>query len=137
DGLHENDPAYPPIAPEMPYAEELNQWAKQIPRLAGVVPAAAFSVTFSGGTPSISQFVAMPTGPELASFTVTDNGSGDTTISWAAGTFPTSVLAPTVTMNSDAQWRAPVAFAVTNGVRVKTRNDSGTLTDGNFTVLVY
>src|SRR5262245_60676525 len=93
---------FPPDRTTMPYAAQLNQWAKQIARMGGMVPAAKFSVTFSGGTPSISQFACMPTAPEIGDFTVTDNGAGDTTITWASGTFPTSTLSPEATRNGGA-----------------------------------
>ncbi len=127
----------PPIGPRMPTAAMLNIWQRLVARLCGVVPIASFSVTFSAGTPSIAQFVAMPTGPITNTFTVHDIGNGNTSITWPAGTFPASTLKPKVSLNEDVAALAPVAFLISNGVQVKTRNDAGTLTDIGFTVDVF
>jgi hypothetical protein len=126
----------PPKPPRQPHAAQLNQWAKQLARLGGIVPVARFSVQFAGGNPSIVQFITMPTGPVLVTFTVTDNGPGDTSITWPADTFPASSLRPTVSINSDT-FSVPRAFLITNGVRVKTADIGGILSDADFTVSVF
>ena len=125
----------PPIAVRMITADAGNQWQEQIQRLAGMVPVASFSVRFSAGTPSIYKFVAMPTAPITGTFTVTDNGPGDTTISWPAGTFPTSALEPKASLNGGSGVLAPVATMVTNGVQVVTSD--GLPVDAAFTVDVF
>lgn len=136
EALHENDTAYPPTGPIEPYAEELNQWAKQISRMGGVVPAAILYVTFAGGNPGVTQFVAMPTGVTLSTFTLTDNGPGDTSITWPAGTFPTSVMWPSATIADDTA-HIICALRISNGVRVKTRNLAGGSEDSDFVAMVF
>lgn len=132
-----NDAVDPPDPQTMPYAEQLNQWAKQIARFGGSIAVARFSIVFSAGTPSIGQFVCLPTAPITGTFTVTDNGNGDTTISWPADTFPPSVLKPMVALNEDVAALAPVAWMPNaTSVRVKTRDSAGTLADIGFTVEV-
>jgi hypothetical protein len=76
----------------------------------------------------------MRTTTVIGDFTVTDNGTGDTTITWPANTFPPPAYKPKASLNSDVAALAPVAFYVSNGVHVKTRNSAGTLTDMDFTV---
>ena len=125
----------PPDKATMPYADQLNQWAEQIERLAAMIEGVGLSVTFAAGTPSVSQFVAMRTTTVIGDFTVDDNGTGDTTITWPANTFPPSVLGPIVSINSDSDALAPRAFLVANGVRVKTKDSAGVAADLNFTVL--
>lgn len=132
----EDDAKKPPIPPKMPYAAQLNQWAMQIERLSAVTPVAVFTVTFSAGTPTVNSFQCMRTGMLTSDFTVTDNGNGDTTITWAANTFPTPTAQPSVSINEDLL-AIPRAFTVSNGVRVKTANAAGTLIDAGFTVLVF
>ncbi len=126
----------PPKAPTQPYADQLNQWAMQIARLGGVVPVAVISIQISGGVPSVYSFTACPTAVLTGTFTVTDNGTGDTSITWPASTFPVAAARPAVSINSDLL-AIPRAFNITNGVRVKTANAAGTLIDAEFTVLVY
>ena len=127
----------PPSKATMPYADQLNQWAKQIERLAALTPVAIFSVEFSGGKPSITQFTAMRTTLSIGDFTVDDNGDGDTTISWPANSFPSPAVKPMAALNEDGHWLAPIAFGVSNGVRVLTYSSGSTATDANFTVQVY
>ncbi len=133
-----DDAENPPDPETMPYAAQLNQLQKQVARFGGSVAVARFSIVFNAGTPSIGQFVCLPTGPITSTFTVTDNGNGDTTISWPANTFPSSVLKPAgLTLNEDVAAQAPVAWMPdANSVRVKTRNAAGTLTDIVFSVEV-
>lgn len=134
----EDHAAFPPNKRNMPYADQMNQWAKQLERLCSIVPVATFSVAFSGGTPGIVLFNSMRTDDLLGTFIVTDNGTGDTTISWSTGRYPTAKLKPMVTLNEDVAAEAPVAFQPTaDSVRVKTRNGAGTLTDIAFTVCVF
>ncbi len=127
----------PPIPPEMPYADQLNQWALQIQRFGGIVPVALFSVRFATGTPVLDSFGCLPTAPMTGSFTITDEGPGTTTITWAAGTFPSAIVKPMVTVTEDIAALTPCALLVTNGVQVKTRNASSVATDMCFTVALY
>lgn len=130
--------AAPPSKATMPYADQLNQWAKQIERLAALSGAFGLSVTFSGGgAPSVAQYTAMRTTTVNADFTVTDNGTGDTTIAWPASTFPTSVLGPLGSLNDGVVGGGvTVALASATSIRVKTWTGASTAADRPFTVVV-
>jgi hypothetical protein len=133
----EDDAKEPPDPETMPYAAQLNQWAKQLEALAAVVPFVAFSVEFSGGAPAVVA-VTCPrrSGVDLDTFTPTDNADGDTTITWPAGTFPPPLLRPFVVLNGNPSVRTTIAAeAVANGVRVRSRGATDALVDNNFSVL--
>ncbi len=125
----------PPSKATMPYADQMNQWAKQEERLAAMTEACGISVTFSGSDPSVSQFIAMRTTTVIGDFTVTDNGTGDTTITWPANTFPTSALGPTASLNDTTVGGGYTVSLVANGVRVITWTGAATPADRPFTVL--
>jgi hypothetical protein len=127
----------PPDKATMPYPDQLNQWAKQIERLAACSPVAVISVQFTAGVPSVELFTAMRTTLTIGDFTVDDNGNGDTTITWPANTFPPPVARPSVTVNEFHPFLTPTVANVANGVRVKTYDNAGVATDVNFTVTVY
>lgn len=132
----ENDARNPPIAPKMPTAPMLNQWQMQIAALGKVCPALVISVRFSAGTPSVYKFTA-PTGNLVTDdFTVTDNGTGDTTIAWPANTLPASVAEPMVSINGGTAGEATVDLASATSVRVKTKASSSAA-DLAFTVTVF
>lgn len=133
----EDHASKPPSKATMPYAAQLNQWAKQVERLAALVPSFGVTVTFSGGgAPSVTQFTAMRTTVENADFTVTDNGTGDITIEWPAGTFPTSVLGPMAALNDGTVGGGITAALGANSVRVKTWTGAATPADRSFTIVV-
>lgn len=129
--------AKPPNKETMPYADELNQWAKQIERLATMIGSFGVSVTFGGSGPVVSQYTAMRTTVLNATFTVVPNGTGDTTISWPVNTFPTSVLGPMHALN-DGVVGGGITSALTGAesIRVKTWTGAATPADRPFTVVV-
>lgn len=134
----ENDPNFPPIPGVMPMAEEDNQKTQQIAAFAKVVPLAILTVTFAAGTPSIANVKALGTNVTAASFTVVDNGDGDTTIWWASGTvLPPTAGAPIVSQADDTEIDRIRAFYTTvsgsPAVRVKTKLGA-TGADANFVV---
>jgi len=141
-GAKEDDADFPPNPVTMPTAADANQAAFQIVALGAMTPIVSFSVTFSVDTPSIAYFASVRTDLVVGDFTVVDNGNGDTTIHWAAGTFPQRSREPGgLTINSDADNRGSRAYAyssgATRGVRVKTLNGSATATDLDFSVDCY
>ncbi len=133
----EDDTERPPDKSKHPYSNQLNQWAKQIAAMGGVVPSLVLSVEITAGTPAVVAF-ACPRGDlEIDDFDVDDNGTGDTTITWPADTFPPELTRPTVTINQDTSALVGGnAVAVTNGVRVRTYDGSGA-EDLHFTVVRY
>lgn len=132
----ENDAKNPPVAPTMPTAEMLNQWQMQLAAIGKVVGALGISVRFSGGTPSVYKFTTPGDTLTLADITVTDNGTGDTTLAWPANTLPPSVLEPTASLNGSSSGQVTVSLASSLSVRVYTFNASGVAADRDFTVWV-
>jgi hypothetical protein len=131
----EDDTEYPPNRETMIYADEANQWQMQIVAMGGVVPSLVLSVEISGGTPAVVAFTCPRDDLEIDDFTVTDNGTGDTTITWPADTFPPELTRPELTINQDVgALVGGTAVPVTNGVRVRTYDGSGA-EDLHFTVM--
>jgi hypothetical protein len=143
----ENDPVFPPDPVIHPTAEEFNQLQKQAEAFGRVAPLARIWVTFSAGTPSIAAVQALGSAVVASSFTLVDNGAGDTTIWWRTGAgAPAGALPPTtgggcvVSQTDDVEIDRIRAFLTTvssnPAVRVKTKLGA-TGTDANFVVEVY
>lgn len=122
-----------------PYANQLNQWARLCAAYGRVLPVAIIEVDFTGGgVPFIETLTSCSevlTASDLPA--PADNGTGDTTITWPADAFPIPICSADAHMVADAEWLAPIALPVANGVRVKTRAASGALTDGRFKLHLY
>ena len=136
-----DDPEDPPIPPEMPYADQLNQWALQLAGTNRVIEGVTIEVTISGGTPAIANVKAMSsiitTTWAQSNITVTDNGAGDVTLSWDAGVLPSPRGKPEAWVTEDGAFLQPTAVLSGNSVRVKIRNASSVLTDANFAVRIF
>ena len=134
DNDKENKPGQP-NDPRYGYtAEALNQRSTQIAAIAKVTDAAIITVEFSSGTPVIVKAI----GPSTAivdgtPFTVTDNGTGDTSIEWTSSTFPPFLRGPRVSIGGTTPGM-PAVEEISNGVRVRTFNSAGAATDLPFTV---
>jgi len=131
--------ATPVVPPHMPAAEEFTQFARQLEQLAKMSPIIRISIAFSGSTPSINSVVCVRNDILSANFTVTDNGVGDTSITWPASTFPASNTQPMATLNGGAvgAHAAPDVVAISNGVRVRTFDVDTSAADVPFTVEVF
>lgn len=101
-----------------------------------VVPACIGSVHFSGGTPSIAFFSAAGDNVLIGTFTVTDNGVGDTSITWPANTFPPPVIDHEASLTGSAAGMIGCQ-TLTNGLRVLTLNSSATATDISFNFKIF
>lgn len=133
----ENEDPLPDEA-TMPCADMLNGLQRAAAAHEKAVFSVGISVTFDGsGAPVVSQVTGPSEAAILTTITPHDDGTGNTSLTWPANTFPASILGPTVTLNEDVAALAPVALLIANGVRVKTRNDAGVLTNIAFTVIVY
>lgn len=133
----EDDVEFPPDDGEMPTADAWNQIVRQVVAMGRMTSSARISVHFASGTPVVSGVVSPRNGITAATFTVTDNGTGDTTIAWPGGSFPAAVTQPNgFTLNS-ADTGATTAYArvekLTNAIRVRT-NLAGAAADIDFTV---
>ena len=131
-----DDQAYPPDPTTFPSAKDENQKEWLIVGLAAVAPVAVLTIDLTSGNPVLASLATMSQVVVPATFTLTDNGNGDTTISWPAGTFPPSYGRPRITLDSDGAFLAPTYVLSTNSLRVKTRNSAGTLTNASFTLVL-
>lgn len=129
-----DDGQFPPDTSTMPTAAMLNIVQKLVAQLSQFVPVLRVGVTPSGGGGIV--FQTMMTTNNV-SITVTKNGTGDYSMTWPASSFPTSQNAPRAWITDTGQWEQADPQLISNGVRVKTRNSAGTLTDAVFIVEVY
>jgi hypothetical protein len=119
-----------------PTAADFNQMAKQLVAIRKVTPAFLVEILFPAGAPSINNFVCTSGSVISSALTLTDNGNGDTSITWAANTFPPqTVRANGLTLVEDVEIDRTRAYPITNGVRVKTKLGA-TGTDCGFVVAV-
>ncbi len=112
----------PPDAKEHFTSQGWNQKVKQLVALARMSAAAKFKVSFSGGAPQIEQGAGCKATVTTTTFSPTDNGTGDTTVTWPADTFPPEIVSPNglTLYSSSAQVVSGHVQLVTNGVRVRT-----------------
>lgn len=126
----------PPNPQTHPSAEVLNTVSKTMIAMGKVVANAVITVDFNAGAPFIAAVSAASSGIAPGTFTPTDNGAGDTSITWPAGTFPPAVADPTMSINGDVEIDRQRVVTITNGVRVKTKLGT-TGTDVRYTVVIY
>jgi hypothetical protein len=131
-----NDLIEPPDPGEFPMAEDENQQELVLAALARVATMLNVSVAFVGGNPQISGFETVGTQLVSSGITLTDNGPGDTTISWAANLLPPRECGPSLTLNEDVEIDRARAFVISaTSIRVKTKLGS-TGTDCAFTLRI-
>ena len=133
---YENDPYNPPDRRTMPNAEAMNEQARNLAGLNRVCPVAVIHVTFTVGVPAILSVSGARSAISASDFTVTDNGTGDTSITWATSVLPASTMPPVVSIAEDIEIDRARAYIVTGGVRVKTKLGA-TATNCAFIVVVY
>jgi len=130
-----DDDEDPPDPETMPYAAQLNQLQMQASAQGKVCDFIAFSVQFSGGTPSIAAVTAPGTDIVIGTLSPTDFGVGNTRITWPANTFPPPLLKPTGTINEDVGELVGISVVpITGGVEVRTYRATGGAADLAFTV---
>lgn len=131
----QDDADYPPPRNgEDLYADAVKQVWQQVAAAHRVLPSAIISVTFSVGVPSIASVRCCSAVLTPADFTVTDNGTGDTSITWAAGKLPPTEAEPEVSAN----WTPCFieAHNIVNGVQVISKDSTNTAVNANFTVRI-
>jgi hypothetical protein len=133
----EDHPKYPPNPATMATANEYNHFTKLLQGLANVTPSVSIWIQFTSGTPAVSAIRAVGSTVVSGDFTVTDNGAGDTTISWAAGKLPNPTgQGAAVSLTADVEIdRVRAYYPTTTSVRVKTKL-SATGTDADFLVQI-
>lgn len=118
-------------------AADWNQASKQLVELAAVVPVVVLAIKFTAGVPLIDQVTGAGTAAKNpATYTVTDNGAGDTTIAWPAGTFP-GRTAPAKAGITGATVGMIAVETLTNSVRVRTLTSAAIAADLPFTLDLY
>lgn len=121
------------------YAAMCNQWQRQIAALARTASSVRLTIDFDGGgVPFIDKF--QPAGTLLVSsdFALTDNGNGDTVITWTTSKLPPVECDPQATVNNDGDYTIAVTKSTTStttSMRVKTRL-AGVLSNARFTISI-
>lgn len=135
-----DDAAYPPIPPEMPYAAQLNQWAKQLGGVNRVIVGLDVEIRFIAGTPTVVNATGMSdlltTSYVIANFTVTHPSTGVVEISWAPGTLPPPRAQPRAWITDANPYAQPVVVAGPNAITVRTWNVAGAPTNAPFVVSI-
>lgn len=133
--VEDEDPL--PDKATMLYADLCNGLQRAVAAHEKAVMTLGISVTFSGGAPVVSQVTGGPAAAIIDTITPDDNGTGDTTLSWPAGTFAASILGPMPALNDGTVGGGITAALVANGVRVKTWTGASTAADRPFTVILH
>lgn len=118
-------------------AQDANQGAKQIEALGRVAPIALLQVEQTAGTYNKIAVTAQPTGVSLASFTVTKNGTGDVTVSWASGLLPSPVAKPRAHVAGATPLLIATQQVSTTSARVRMLAHDGTPTDSHFDLEIF
>ena len=133
--LEDEDPQ--PDKATMLYADLGNGLQRAVAAHEKAVFTLGITVTFSGSDPVVSHVTGGPEAATISAITPTDNGLGDTTLTWPAGTFPASILGPMPALNDGTVGGGITAALVANGVRVKTWTGASTAADRPFTVVIH
>jgi hypothetical protein len=96
-----DDQNYPPSSDE-PSADEWNRFAELLALLGASMPTVMMTIDIVSGTPQIDKFWAANSALTTTDFPLVDNGTGDTTISWAANLLPPSKLDPELSLHYPA-----------------------------------
>ncbi len=102
DSLEERAP-YPPKDGTKPYADQLNERARQIRGAAATIPAAVVYVRFNAGAPIVDDVITVDSNLTTSDFDVIDNGAGDTTIEWRTYLLPPMSVRPLLTLSDDVE----------------------------------
>ena len=132
----EDDIFEPPDPVEMPTAADDNQHQRLLVAYGAVVPVAVVTVHVSGVTPSVFKVSSASTLVVPATFTVTINGTGDTSVTAPANTFPPPVADGVASVVGATVGQAAVE-QITNGWRVRRTNATGAVSDLPFVLFIY
>jgi len=113
-----DDAEFPPNPVTDATAADYMQIGQLARRAAIMSPTVTLVVHFTGSTPAISAVYTKIATLVAGSFTVVDNGTGDTSITWAAGTFPSDSRGPVAHSWGVAYPSDATCWKVTHGVRV-------------------
>jgi hypothetical protein len=131
----EDDAQYLPDPDTMFTAADFNQRGHLAVGLAKVAPLARVYVKFSGGTPSVYAVLGMGSLLATGDFVLTDNGTGDTTVTCAVTHIPGPLFCGGVHPQTTSDIRGVGAVTGSgDGIRCVTRNSAGAATDTDFVV---
>ena len=131
DGPVKGDPV------TMIVADDANQWGLVGAGVGAVCPLAIVVVTQSAGTYSVAGVRSPGSGVVGATFTVTKNGTGDVTLSWASGALPGTIASHASLQAGAGAYRAPQVDTTATSARVRMTDGTGTAVDANFTVWIF
>jgi len=137
----QDDAAYPPVPPEMPYANQLNQWALQLGGVNRVIEALDLEIAIA---PSLAIVRATGMADQLttsycqANFTVSLFSTGVVTIAWPAGVLPPPRARSRAWITDPNPYAAPVVESLApNTLTVYTWDAAGTPTNAPFVLSIY
>lgn len=133
----EDDQDDPPDALTMPSAAAMNQGERQIAAAHAVLPVATVWLRVSGGNHVVDSFASLTTLIDGTDLVVTVNGTGDTSITWPANSFPAPLGPPRPGGITGTTIGQMAVESITNGFRVRTANATGTATTLPCAVDVY
>jgi hypothetical protein len=113
----------PPDDITMPTAAGHNQIVKVTAAVAKTAASCKLEIDFSGSTPFVAAAAGMGSTIIPSTFGIpTDNGVGDTSVTWPANTFPPFTISPNglTLYSSSTQVVAGHVQKITNGIRVRT-----------------
>lgn len=128
----EDDQEFPPDPQTQPNADEWNTIEYVTLALGRVCPLLVLSLNDSFayvGSASPNENLT------FSAFTIAVNGTGDVSITWPANTLPASSIQPIAALNSGPGMIE--AAQISNGVRVKTYDQTGAAASKAFTVSLY
>lgn len=133
-----NHATFTPNPVTMPTAEDWLEIVRMLVAAWSTAPVGVIPVTFIAGAPIVGTPSCGNPAIVAATITPTDNGAGDTTLTWPANTFPNAICNPAVILNvTTGNWCMPRVIVGSNSVQVQTPNNAGTLADANFTLFVF
>lgn len=133
----EDDEDFAPDKNTMLYADLGNGLQRGVAAHEKAVFKVGITVTFSGGSPVVSQVTGGPAAAVVDTITPGDDGDGDTTLTWPAGTFAAAILGPMASLNDDTFGGGITVKPIANGVRVRTWTGASTPADRPFTVTIW
>lgn len=118
-----------------------NQWQRQVAAIGGAMYSAAIEVRILVNVPYVYRAIGPGTAVVAGLFTVTDNGTGDTTVAWPVGALPIPDVAPSVSLNGSAAGmiaaEAVTISGINRSVRIRVMNSSGVAADLPFTLVIH
>lgn len=133
----EDDPVMPPVPPHEKGARAENQQERVLAGVCQTAFALCVSVEFAAGDPVLVGYATVGNRLQTEDITLTDDGDGNTIVSWPAGMLPERTTRPILTLNEDEEIDRQRAILADDGLSVRVITKLGsTGTDCAFTVLI-